>query len=213
SRTSGDPTRPPGPTATGTGRCAHAGHGCTGQGRHASRRSRSVCGVGQRVGSVSVWGRSAQFGRDPVRVGGDHRPPHLDGRLPGVERLDHGTTAQLREDLVARQARRVPGPERLLHARPEVAQPHAYTLSRTGRSANASSGVAATAASRVSVGYPVRSTTNPDTAPPTAPARPIPTSARPCADGLTDSGTDSLSSAEPATIVPDHPSPSRNSPA
>src|SRR5690606_1687938 len=113
----------------------------------------------------------------------------------------------------ARHARRVVGPERLRHARPEVAQPHAYTLSRTGRSANASSGVAATAASRVSVGYPVRSTTNPDTAPPTAPARPIPTSARPCADGLTDSGTDSLSSAEPATIVPDHPSPSRNSPA
>ena len=50
-------------------------------------------------------------------------------------------------------------------------------------------------------------------APADAPAKPMIRSDNPCADARRSSGTDSVSSVEPATIVHDQPSPTANSPA
>ena len=60
----------------------------------------------------------------------------------------------------------------------------------------------------VSVAYDDHATTSPLSAPADAAASPITKSDRPCTEGLFSTPTDSVSSVDPATMVPDQPIPS-----
>src|SRR5882672_3392552 len=74
-------------------------------------------------------------------------------------------------------------------------------------------GTVAIAAANASTGNPQALITTPDSAPADAPASPMTRSENPWADARRSSGTDSVRSVEPATIVHDQPRPTAKSPA